>query len=354
MSENYVELYKKYRPNTWEQVIGQEHVVESLRKAVLNNSLPTGYLFGGGPGTGKTTAAFILAKALNCENLTEDGNPCNECETCKAIDNGSLPGVNYVSMANNGGVEEVRQMVNQAKLYQPIKKQVWILDEIQNISAQAFDALLIPLEDDNMKTLFIMCTTEPEKVRPAVLSRLQIRNFRPVSEVDIAKNLYNICKQEGWGKEQNLSNAVLKDIAYLSNGSVRNSISGLETFIHTGVVKTGSAEMILKSILSKDISAFYQESNNIKENGDSYPQTLEIIYEMILKTLINISSKKNLSSLDKVIATGLNGKIMNFIKALDIIADGVKYMTNSRVRYKLIFESTMIKIFFLINEERSK
>lgn len=354
MSEQNLELYKKYRPRTWEQVVGQKSVVESLRNTVLNGAenCPTGFLFAGGPGSGKTTCALILAKALNCENPTDNGNPCNECDTCKSIDSMTNPGIQYFSMANDGSADFVRKMVNDAKIKQPVNKQIIIADEVQNLSNQAFDALLIPLESEKMKTTFIFCTTEPEKVRSAVLSRLQVRNFTPVDNKTLGNHLVNISKQEGWinddGKNKvNIDD--LKAILDISGGSVRNAIGNLDTFIQTGTINTGSSQEILNSILNKKPIELYNISNKMLENGESYIKTMEKIYRILLNALIKKASGEKLNNIENQIIKTMNPNII--LWALDTIGEGLKSMSSKVIDYKILFETTMMKILLKISKK---
>lgn len=348
------DLYKKYRPKTFDEVIGQDQIVESLRRTVLKGveNTPTGYLFAGGPGTGKTTCALIFSKALNCLNLKEDGNPCNECESCKAIDSDSSMGVHYIPMSNNGSADFVKKIVEDARIAQPVKKQVFILDEVQNLSNQAFDALLKPLESDTMKSMFIMCTTEPEKVRPAVLSRTQIRNFRPVSDKILARHLAKISAKEGWYKKDADDNLitplVIKNIIDISEGSVRNAIGNLEAYIDTGIIETKSTNEIIKSILNKDPIGLYKTTKMMEENGESYQKSLEIIYKILLDTLIKMSGKQKLNSLETNISKKFTPNLT--LWALDTIGNGLNLMSNKTINYRIIFETTMIKILIKINK----
>lgn len=243
-----LELYKKYRPRSWSRLIGQGKVVESLRKAVVANKTPTAYLFSGERGCGKTSAAFILAKAINCPNVV-DGNPCNDCDVCKNIDSGAQIGVNYISMANKGSADDVREIVQQARLATSINRQVWILDEVHNLSKQAFDALLIPLEDEKMSALFILCTTEISKVPQTVQSRVQARKFSLVREDTMRKYLHAVIKKE----ELELSEDEVSTVIRMGRGSVRDSLSALDRISDTGESFANYGGRLLEALCAQDL-----------------------------------------------------------------------------------------------------
>ena len=162
MSDKYIELYKKYRPKKWEDIIGQETIVTPIKNAIKSNKIPTGYIFSGLAGTGKTTLALLIAKVLNCHQLDENMNPIED-DITRAIDNDSLIGVKQISMAN-ATVEDVRKIMAESFISQPIKKKVFILDEFHNCSKAAFESILTDLESTNQDSLFICCTTEPDKI----------------------------------------------------------------------------------------------------------------------------------------------------------------------------------------------
>jgi hypothetical protein len=196
---DYMDLYKKYRPKTWGEVVGEKPVIDSILTAVKNNALPSAYLFSGPRGCGKTTVARLLAKTLNCTNLDEDFNPCNECKTCKAIDSNSFLGVHYISAANNGDISSIRNILSSIQRRTlGVKRPIWIIDEFQNLSKQAFDTFLIPLEQDSPNALFIFCTTRISKIPLTLVSRSQARTFTLVPEADIRNICTKILINEGF------------------------------------------------------------------------------------------------------------------------------------------------------------
>lgn len=275
-----IELYKKYRPKTWDDVIGQDKVVESLKNDIVSGRDYAAYLFAGPRGCGKTTLAWILAKAKNCENLREDGSPCNECSTCKSINNKSNPGVQYISAANSGGVADIRNIMNRAYRRSTLKKQVWIIDEIQNFAKEAFDACLIPIEDENMKSLFIFCTTAISKIPETFTSRVQQRDIRLVSRSDLGKECMKVLELEGWSKvdeaervtafneDKNLpwsekrkyySNDTIKKAlkaagVTVEGGSVRQTLSALEQVLTSPDVESHDWTTVIASDIYRNTS----------------------------------------------------------------------------------------------------
>lgn len=244
---DYTELYKRYRPVTWDDVVGQDKVVRSLISAVKSEKVPSAYLFAGERGTGKTSVAKILAKAINCENPPKPGYPCNECATCLDIDNGTQLGFSYISMANHGSVESVRSIVEDAQLSQPVRRPVIILDEIHNLSRAAFDALLIPLESD-MPTLFIMCSTEVHKVPSTVLSRSQQRSFRKLNAEEISSVLTRIAEGEGFELTDDMRHYCITR----AKGSARDAVSALEAALSSGVENVGYGDTLLRALREHD------------------------------------------------------------------------------------------------------
>jgi len=248
MAEQHLELYKLYRPKNWRGLIGQDKVVKSLKGAVAAGKVPTAYAFIGERGCGKTSAALILAKAINCLNPSE-GDPCNECDVCKNIDNGAQIGINYISMANKGSVDDIREIAQQARLATPLNRQVWILDEFHNLSKQAFDALLIPLEDPRMPSLFILCSTEVNKIPQTIMSRVQSRKFSLVGEEIMTKYVKAVLKKE----QLELDDESIASVIRMGRGSVRDTLTALERVNETGETFANYGGRLLEAFASQNL-----------------------------------------------------------------------------------------------------
>ena len=222
----YKALYRTYRPNSFDEVAGQEHVVKTLQHAVEQNKIAHAYLFCGPRGTGKTSIAKIFAKMVNCEST--DHRPCGECENCQAVLNGTHPDIIEIDAASNNGVEEVRNLIEKVK-YAPLKGRykVYIIDEVHMMSAGAFNALLKTIEEPPAHVIFILATTEPHKVLPTIISRCQRFDFTKVPDADIIHRLHTILEAEHITCEDE----VIRIIAQLADGGLRDALSILDQCI---------------------------------------------------------------------------------------------------------------------------
>ena len=220
----YQALYRKWRPRTFADVVGQGHITDTLRRQVAEGRTSHAYLFTGTRGTGKTTCAKILAKAVNCLN-PDNGNPCNVCEACRAIDSGSCMDVLEIDAASNNGVDNVRDLRDDA-VYTPsqVKMRVYIIDEVHMLSISAFNALLKIIEEPPEHLLFILATTELHKVPATILSRCQRFSFRRISQEDIAARLQYVAYQENI----DLDDSAARVLARLADGGMRDGLSLLD------------------------------------------------------------------------------------------------------------------------------
>ena len=347
-SSTHVELYKKYRPAVWSDLVGQEKVARSLQAAVTKNALPTAYGFFGPRGTGKTSSALLLAKAINCLNVQPEGNPCNQCDVCTAIDSGSQLGVNYISMANNGSVDDVRTLVQRARLSAPVKRQVWILDEVHNLSKAAFDALLIPLEDKDMPALFILCSTEVEKVPDTIHSRIQARRFGLVTPNVMSDFLVSILEKEHIAVEQ----AQIDEAVRQGRGSVRDALSALEGILSTGDIATPVEAELLEALgtrnLSRCLEVIAEAHSQGYEGQDLAEQLFSDLRDLLLlicgadKTLVAVPPVKNL----KNVAKGLLGRKGVEIMAQEI-GESLRHMTlgaDSRIHLEIAIVKGLDKL----------
>ena len=226
----YTALYRKFRPQTFEEMVGQEHITRTLRNQIMANRVGHAYLFNGGRGTGKTTSAKVLARAINCLN-PKDGEPCNECEICKAALNGSLTDIVEMDAASNNSVEDIRSIREEVNfLPTKAKYRVYIIDEVHMLSQGAFNALLKTLEEPPEHVKFILATTEPQKLPATILSRCQRFDFKRISNEDIIKRLEIVCKESNI----EITKQALNIIASLSEGAMRDALSILERCVQDG------------------------------------------------------------------------------------------------------------------------
>jgi len=271
----YQALYRKYRPRSFSDVAGQEHITETLRRQIITDRLSHAYLFVGTRGTGKTTCAKILSRAVNCLAPVE-GNPCNNCISCIGIEDGSILDVLELDAASNNGVDDVRAMRDEA-IYSPasVKKRVYIVDEVHMLSTPAFNALLKILEEPPEHIIFILATTELHKVPATILSRCQKFSFKRLSSDEIKKRLLKIASSE----ELTLTGEAAEKLAILADGSMRDGISLFDQCAHGKEIDlqhvldtiglAGEKEItdIIKAVAKRNITDILETLNKLYADG---------------------------------------------------------------------------------------
>lgn len=298
----YTALYRKFRPLNFSEMVGQEHITRTLRNQVIEQRVGHAYLFNGGRGTGKTSAAKILARAVNCLN-PKDGEPCNECEICKAILSGSLTDVVEMDAASNNSVEDIRAIRDEVNfLPTRAKYRVYIIDEVHMLSTGAFNALLKTLEEPPEHVKFILATTEPQKLPATILSRCQRFDFKRISTQDIIKRLGIICKESNI----QISKEALELIAILSEGAMRDAISILERCAAeqteeinedklrdlVGIPKITYINKLAKGIINKEPEEAINIVNTILEEGKDIDNFLWELIKYIKDILVYKSTSK--------------------------------------------------------------
>ena len=242
-------LYRRFRPRKFSELYGQDHVVRALRNAVIGEREGQGYLFSGPRGTGKTTTARILAKVLNCENPV-DGEPCCECESCKAVEAGNSYDVLELDAASNNGVNEIRDLIDRAALYSPGRHRVFILDEVHMLSKGAEAALLKTLEEPPEHVVFVLATTDPQKVSETIRSRVQHLQFHLLPIDELEKYVRFVIKEAGLQVDEESIELVLRQ----GGGSARDTLSALELVVSGGAELEAShtTEELINALVEKD------------------------------------------------------------------------------------------------------
>lgn len=300
----YTALYNKYRPRTFEQVAGQQAIVRTLKNAIANGKIAHAYLFCGPRGTGKTSMARLLAKALNCEQGF--GCQCNGCENCRQLNEGSHPDVVEIDAASNNGVEQVRDLIDQVR-YSPIKgrMKVYIIDEVHMMSSSAFNALLKTLEEPPDHVVFILATTEPHKVLPTILSRCQRYDFGKIADSDMKAKLVSILDEE----KVHFEEAALDQIIELADGGMRDALSLLDQ-----AIAYGGNELLEKDVLSVFGLASTREKIEL------------------LKMVSSGEIEKVIEKLNQFVDAGLDIKRL-CVALLDILKDELIYRKTGKVTF---------------------
>lgn len=302
----YQALYRKYRPSNFDEVVGQQSIIQTLKNAIVQNRIAHAYLFCGPRGTGKTSIAKIFAKMLNCED--ESNKPCGKCTNCKMVQNGSHPDIIEIDAASNNGVDEVRNLIDKVK-YAPMqgKYKVYIIDEVHMMTTGAFNALLKTIEEPPAHVVFILATTEPNKVIPTIISRCQRFDFNKVSQKDIEKRLSIVCKEE----KIEIDPEAISLIAQLADGGMRDSLSILDQCIAYcssnitvdnvreiyGVLTTSDIGKLFEHLYAHEVDALIQQIQECSDKGmDLKRLTSDFITLLKESIILDYSSNSQLVS----------------------------------------------------------
>ena len=318
----YKALYRTYRPSTFEEVAGQEHIVKTLKNALATGKLAHAYLFAGPRGTGKTTMAKLLAKALNCDEGI--GHQCNECKNCKAIIEGTHPDVLELDAASNNGVDEIRELIDKVK-YGTIlgRYKVYIIDEVHMLSTGAFNALLKTLEEPPEHVIFILATTEPHKILPTILSRCQRYDFTKLSDKDIKNRIKSVLEHEGVTYNEEAVDIIIS----LADGGMRDALSILDQVLAYSGNKLDVQDILdifaleskeekialLNAIIQKDVSDVLGRINRYVSLGTDIKRLTDDLL-LILKDILIYQSSRNTACLEVL----NEQEAQSFFKYLDI------------------------------------
>lgn len=358
----YTALYRKFRPLNFSEMVGQEHITRTLRNQVIEKRVGHAYLFNGGRGTGKTSAAKILARAVNCLN-PKDGEPCNECEICKAILSGSLTDVVEMDAASNNSVEDIRAIRDEVNfLPTRAKYRVYIIDEVHMLSTGAFNALLKTLEEPPEHVKFILATTEPQKLPATILSRCQRFDFKRISTQDIIKRLEIICKESNI----QISKEALELIAILSEGAMRDAISILERCAAeqteeinedkvrdlVGIPKITYINKLAKGIINKEPEEAINIVNTILEEGKDIDNFLWELIKYIKDILVYKSTSKleiynqeEIKNIKELADSTDKERLLRLIYELSELANNIKWSSQKAI----MFEAGIIKACMEVN-----
>ena len=344
----YTALYRKFRPLKFADMVGQDRITRTLKNQIISGRVGHAYLFNGGRGTGKTTSAKILARAVNCLN-PQDGEPCNECEICREILEGSLTDVVEMDAASNNSVEDIRSIRDEVNfLPTKAKYRVYIIDEVHMLSVGAFNALLKTLEEPPAHVKFILATTEPQKLPATILSRCQRFDFKRISNEDIIKRLKIVCQKA----QIEATDEALEIIAILSEGAMRDALSILERCIQEGNDKIDENKVkelvgippitfvnkIVKNIIENDaVEALNSLDEVIKEGKDLQNLVWEIIKYikdiLVYKTSNNLSiyNKEEIKQIEELSKNISKERLINLIYSLSEIQNDIKWSTQKEI-----------------------
>lgn len=338
---DYKVLYRKYRPDNFSSIIGQEYMLSILKNAIKMDKISHAYIFSGPRGTGKTSTAKVFAKAINCLNPTEEG-PCNECESCRTFKENA--DIIEIDAASNNGVDEIREIINNIKLAPAYSKyKVYIIDEVHMLSTSAFNALLLTLEEPPKHVVFILATTNIEAVPITILSRCQRFDFHKISIQDIIKRLEYVVTNENIKIDQE----ALEEIAYISDGGMRDALSILDQLSsNTSTITINDVIEHFGSVSKKQINDLYDLV--LKNDVDNFDEAMKkfknlaIDYKLLIKKLLEKIEEEALNSKKNYNYIGLS---YEKLKELAFELADISNYVNMSIDPYLLIEITLLKNF---------
>lgn len=345
----YKVLYRKYRPTDFNNIYGQDYTMKILKNSIKSNKISHAYIFTGPRGTGKTSTAKIFAKTINCLN-PQDGNPCGKCESC--LNNNENPDIIEIDAASNNGVDEIREIINNVKVSPSNSKyKVYIVDEVHMLSKQAYNALLLTLEEPPGHVVFILATTDIQNVPITILSRCQRLDFKPIAQEKIFERIKYVCEQE----KIEASEDALREIAEISNGGLRDALSILDQL--SGEEKRINVEDIYKNfgiVSTQKINELYDKFNN-----NDVRAVLDLIHEFNDNgTSYSIFVEKFIKKLEKVAVELKNSfyNINRFNEIYNLIFDlnNCLIVANINVNPYILIEMTILKYLDVTDDNNSE
>ncbi len=353
----YTALYRKFRPLTFSEIVGQEHITRTLKNQIIANRVGHAYLFNGGRGTGKTSAAKILARAINCLN-PKDGEPCNECEICRGAINGSLTDIVEMDAASNNSVEDIRAIREEVNfLPTKAKYRVYIIDEVHMLSTGAFNALLKTLEEPPEHVKFILATTEPQKLPATILSRCQRFDFKRISNENIIKRLKIVCKESNI----EITEEAMQMIAVLAEGAMRDALSILERCVQdgenkidenkirdlVGIPKITYVHNIIEGIIDYDVDKALEGVDIVLNEGRDITNLLWEMIKYVKDILVFKTSKKldlyteeEIKQIEVLSEKLDKQRLINLVYKLSELESDVKWSTQKTI----VFQAGIIKL----------